>query len=74
MWTELDRTVVFVTHDVDEAVFLADRVVVMTPRPGRIEAEVTVPIPRPRTLETLTSPEFVELKRRVLGLLYREAA
>jgi len=74
VWSELDRTVVFVTHDVDEAVFLADRVVVMTPRPGRIEAEVAVPIPRPRTLETLTSPEFMELKRSVLGLLYREAA
>ncbi len=74
VWSELDRTVVFVTHDVDEAVFLADRVIVMTPRPGRIEAEVAVPIPRPRGLETLTSTEFVELKRRVLGLLYREAA
>jgi ABC-type nitrate/sulfonate/bicarbonate transport system ATPase subunit len=74
VWSELDRTVVFVTHDVDEAVFLADRVVVMTPRPGRIAAEVPVTIPRPRTLETLTSPAFTELKRQVLGLLYREAA
>jgi len=74
VWSELDRTVVFVTHDVDEAIFLADRVVVMTPRPGRVEAEVSVTIPRPRGLETLTSPEFMDLKRRVLGLLYREAA
>ena len=74
VWSELDRTVVFVTHDVDEAIFLGDRVVVMTPRPGRIEAEVPVTISRPRGLEALTSPEFMELKRRVLGLLYREAA
>ena len=74
VWSELDRTVVFVTHDVDEAIFLADRVVVMMPRPGRVAAEVPVPIPRPRSLETLTSPAFTELKRRVLALLYREAA
>lgn len=74
VWSELDRTVVFVTHDVDEAVFLADRVVVMTPRPGRIEAEIPVTIPRPRDLDTLTSAEFMALKRRVLGLLYGEAA
>jgi ABC-type nitrate/sulfonate/bicarbonate transport system ATPase subunit len=46
----------------------------MTPRPGRIEAEVQVEIPRPRGLETLTSPAFMELKRRVLGMLYRDAA
>lgn len=74
VWSELDRTVVFVTHDVDEAIFLADRVVVMTPRPGRIEDELPVTIARPRALETLTSPEFMTLKRRVLELLYREAA
>ena len=73
VWSELDRTVLFVTHDIDEAIFLADRVVVMTPRPGRIEAEIPVTIVRPRGLETLTSPEFVTLKRRVLELLYREA-
>jgi ABC-type nitrate/sulfonate/bicarbonate transport system ATPase subunit len=74
VWAELDRTVLFVTHDVDEAVFLADRVVVMTPRPGRIADEIPVTIPRPRGLETLTSPEFIATKRRVLGLLYGEAA
>ncbi len=74
VWSELDRTVVFVTHDVDEAIFLADRVVVMTPRPGRIEDELPVTIARPRALETLTSPEFMTLKRRVLELLYRKAA
>jgi ABC-type nitrate/sulfonate/bicarbonate transport system ATPase subunit len=73
VWSELGRTVLFVTHDVDEAVFLADRVVVMTPRPGRIETEIEVSIPRPRGLDTLTSPGFIERKRRVLGLLYGAA-
>ena len=74
VWSEHERTVLFVTHDVDEAIFLADRVVVMTPRPGRIEAEIPVSIARPRGIETLTSPGFMTLKRRVLRLLYQEAA
>jgi ABC-type nitrate/sulfonate/bicarbonate transport system ATPase subunit len=74
VWTELDRTILFVTHDVDEALFLADRVVVMTPRPGRIADEIPISLPRPRDLGTLTMPEFIDAKRRVLGLLYGEAA
>jgi NitT/TauT family transport system ATP-binding protein len=69
LWHELHMTVVFVTHDVDEAVFLSDRVIVLTSRPGRIQAELTVALPRPRTLDLLTRPEFTELKRRALGLL-----
>jgi ABC-type nitrate/sulfonate/bicarbonate transport system ATPase subunit len=74
VWGELDRTVLFVTHDVDEAIFLADRVLVMTPRPGRITAEIPVPIPRPRRLETLTAPAFMDVKRRILGFLYGQGA
>lgn len=74
VWDELDRTVLFVTHDVDEAIFLADRVLVMTPRPGRIAAEIPVPIPRPRRLETLTDPDFMDVKRRILGFLYGQGA
>jgi ABC-type nitrate/sulfonate/bicarbonate transport system ATPase subunit len=70
VWNELDRTVLFVTHDVDEAVFLADRVLVMSPRPGRIAAEIALDIPRPRDLDTLTSVAFMAAKRQVLGLLY----
>jgi NitT/TauT family transport system ATP-binding protein len=65
-------TVVFVTHDVDEAVFLSDRVVVLTRRPGRIKAEIPVDLPRPRDQELLTSPGFTALKRQALNLLLGE--
>jgi NitT/TauT family transport system ATP-binding protein len=62
-------TVVFVTHDVDEAVFLSDRVLVLTKRPGTVKAELAVDLPRPRTHDLLTSPAFMNLKRKALGLL-----
>jgi ABC-type nitrate/sulfonate/bicarbonate transport system ATPase subunit len=70
VWDELDRTVLFVTHDVDEAIFVSDRVLVMSPRPGRVAAEVDVQLERPRHLEMLTAPAFMERKRQILGLLY----
>ncbi len=73
VWESAQRTVLFVTHDVDEALFLADRVVVMSPRPGRIVADLSVTYGRPRTLDTLTSPEFMRLKAEVLSLLHPEA-
>ena len=58
IWVERKKTVVFVTHSIPEAVFLADRVLVMTPRPGRIIDAVTVNIPRPRRLEAMNLAEF----------------
>jgi NitT/TauT family transport system ATP-binding protein len=58
IWVERTKTVVFVTHSISEAVFLADRVLVMTPRPGRITDAVTVDIPRPRRLEAMNLAEF----------------
>jgi ABC-type nitrate/sulfonate/bicarbonate transport system ATPase subunit len=70
IWGDFDKTVVFVTHDVEEAVFLSDQIVVMTPRPGRIKAIVDVPIARPRSPATLHEPEFLALKQHCLGLLY----
>lgn len=69
LWREFHMTVVFVTHDVDEAVFLSDRVVVLTARPGRVKAELNVTLPRPRGVELLTSAEFTSLKREALDLL-----
>jgi ABC-type nitrate/sulfonate/bicarbonate transport system ATPase subunit len=74
VWQEQKRTVLFVTHDIDEAIFLADRVVVMTPRPGRIRDIFEVALQRPRPLSCLTSVVFADLKRRVLELIYDAAA
>ena len=73
LWARLGTTVVFVTHDIDEALFLADRVLIIGPRPGRILEELTVPFPRPRHAGQLTEPAFVALKRRCLALLRHDA-
>src|SRR3954464_6498783 len=63
-------TLVLVTHDVEEALYLADRVAVMSPRPGRIVSEIEVPFERPRPRrETVTSPEFAELRQRAMEAL-----
>ena len=59
-------TVVLVTHDLDEAVMLADRIVVLTPRPARVAATVDVALPRPRGLASIADPAFVEAKRQVV--------
>lgn len=66
---DLAATILFVTHDVDEAIFLADRVAVFSPRPGRIAEQVSVTLPRPRTVDTLTTTEFIDIKRQVLAAL-----
>ncbi len=73
VWEEHKITVLFITHDVDEAIFLADRVYVMTARPGRIKAEVPVTLPRPRAYEVQTTPEFIALKRQVMALIREES-
>ena len=67
---DLNATILFVTHDVDEAIFLSDRVVVMTGRPGRINADIAIGLPRPRGIGTLTSPDFNGVKREALALLH----
>jgi NitT/TauT family transport system ATP-binding protein len=59
IWEEGRKTVLFVTHQIDEAVFLSDRVLVLARRPGRIQETVTVTLPRPRTLAVKRTPEFV---------------
>jgi NitT/TauT family transport system ATP-binding protein len=65
IWEDRGVTVVMVTHDLEEAVFLADRVLVMSPRPGRIRAEVRVDLPRPRTIEVTYTEFFGLLSRQV---------
>ncbi|HXX31220.1 MAG TPA: nitrate ABC transporter ATP-binding protein, partial [Myxococcaceae bacterium] len=65
LWAQERKTVLFVTHDAEEALFLADRIVVLSPRPGRVQARFRVDIPRPRSFETRFSAEFLSLKRQV---------
>ncbi|AQT94428.1 MULTISPECIES: ABC transporter ATP-binding protein [Pseudomonas] len=72
IWTRIRTTVVFVTHDIDEALFLADRILVMSPRPGRIIEDFSLDFARPRHTELMTTPEFTHLKRHCLELLHHE--
>ncbi|MEJ1963777.1 MAG: ABC transporter ATP-binding protein [Gammaproteobacteria bacterium] len=65
IWESAKKTVMFVTHDVDEAIFMASRVVVFSARPGRIKADVAVDLPHPRRYTLKTSAEFMELKARI---------
>ena len=67
IWLERKKTVLFITHSIPEAVFLADRVLVMTPRPGRIMDDVQVKIPRPRALEVMNCPEFAPYVHCIRG-------
>ncbi|RAI39624.1 ABC transporter [Rhodoplanes roseus] len=69
IWTDFGKTVVFVTHDVEEAVYLSDDIHVMATRPGRVIAHIPVDLPRPRPRSVVTTPGFVALKQRCLALL-----
>ena len=73
IWEHAHKTVLFITHDIDEAILLADRVLVMTARPGRIKKELAIGLPRPRDISLLTAPAFMAYKREVLELLHAEA-
>jgi ABC-type nitrate/sulfonate/bicarbonate transport system ATPase subunit len=72
VWESHRKTILLVTHDVEEAVFLSDRVQVMSGRPGRIRATVEVPFPRPRTLTQASRPDFIALKEQLLAPLREE--
>ncbi|MER7363957.1 ABC transporter ATP-binding protein [Nonomuraea wenchangensis] len=72
LWQEDGRTVIFITHNLDEAILLGDRVIVMSSRPGRVVAEVDVPFARPRSPEIRRSSEFAELEGEIWDLLRSE--
>ena len=74
LWGDFRKTVVFITHDVDEAIYLADEVLVMSARPGRIVDRIAVPLPRPRPRVTVSAAAFIELKDRCLAHLTQAAA
>ncbi|MDJ1159083.1 ABC transporter ATP-binding protein [Chelatococcus sp. SYSU_G07232] len=73
IWEREQKTVLFVTHDIEEAIFLASRVVVMSARPGRVKADIRVNLPHPRHYTVKTSPEFSELKARLTEEIRAEA-
>lgn len=72
LWEQTRKTVVLVTHDIDEALLLGDRVVLMTARPGRVKLDLPVDLPRPRTAETTTTVAFAELRATVWAALRSE--
>jgi NitT/TauT family transport system ATP-binding protein len=67
VWQKLKTTVLFVTHDIDEAILLADRVCVMTSRPGRITRDIPITLRRPRSIDDLTNPDFVRFKAAIMS-------
>jgi NitT/TauT family transport system ATP-binding protein len=73
LWERTKKTIVFVTHDIEEAVFLGDRVVVLSARPGRIREEVKIDLPRPRTLEIKKSMQCHEYRNRIWDLIRLES-
>ena len=73
MWQQFRISVLFVTHDIDESIFLSDKIYVMTARPGRIKAEIKVPLPRPRTPEMTYTPEFIGLVQQLKALIREES-
>lgn len=73
IWQKKRKTVLFITHDIDEAILLGDEVHVMTARPGRIKSSLTIDIARPRGIDTLTDGTFTAYKKNILGLMHNEA-
>jgi len=73
IWQQFRISVLFITHDIEESIFLSDRIYVMTARPGRIKAEIKVPLPRPRTADMTDTPEFMQLVQELKGLIREES-
>jgi NitT/TauT family transport system ATP-binding protein len=69
IWNEAHKTVLFITHQIDEAIYLSDRVLVMSARPGRILADIAIDLPRPRELEIKRTPKFIEYADQIWALI-----
>lgn len=74
IWRNVDITVLFITHDLDEAIYLADRILVLKPHPGEVQEIIEVPVPRPRSPAQFTTPEFVATKKRLDDLIHPPGA
>ena len=74
IWRKTDITIVFITHDLDEAIYLADRILVLKAHPGRVEEVIDVPLPRKRGPDIMTSPEFLATRARLEALIHAEPA
>jgi len=73
LWNTLKKTIVLITHDVEEAILLSDRVYVLSTRPAKIKLMMEIELPRPRSFGNVTDPDFIELKTRLLTLLHQES-
>jgi NitT/TauT family transport system ATP-binding protein len=71
LWQDLARTAILITHDIDEAILLGDRLIVMSDRPGRIQLDMRIDLPRPRDVDTAKSQRFVEIKQMARNLIFK---
>jgi len=71
IWRKIDITIVFITHDLDEAIFLADRILVLSAHPGEVQELIEVPVPRPRNVAQFISPEFLATRARLEELIHQ---
>ena len=74
IWRKIDITILFITHDLEEAMFLADRILVLSAHPGRVRELIEVPVPRPRSAAQFISPEFLATKARLEELIHQSAS
>ncbi|MCU0560512.1 MAG: ABC transporter ATP-binding protein [Desulfobacterales bacterium] len=74
LFEEFGRTNLFITHEIDEAIFLADKLVIMTYQPGKVKAEIEIDLPRPRDFKMLASSRFMQIRAQTLELLYEESS
>jgi NitT/TauT family transport system ATP-binding protein len=74
IWRKIDITIVFITHDLDEAILLADRILVLSAHPGRVQELIEVPVPRPRGIAQIVTLPFLATKARLEELIYTAAA